>query len=156
MSDPINKSDASPLNKEAKKDENSEPLAFSPGNLKNLELASKNNLNESHSPKVTIETFHEQSKAKFQSAFFSGTYQDRVYVESLGSFRDRVIVDEEETRFIKNLRSVLKKNKKFKGEQFQDTKSKFSPVKFSNEKNPLLLPFYLGFCRKSLVIFVCP
>ena len=87
-------------------------VAFPPGNLKNLELASKNNLNDSHSPKVTIETFHEQSKAKFQSAFFSGTYQDRVYVESLGSFRDRVIVDEEETRFIKNLRSVLKKNKK--------------------------------------------
>ena len=79
------------------------------------------------SPKVTVESFSEQSRAKLKHAFFSGVYEDRVYVESLFSYRDRVIVDQDETGFNKSLKSVLKRGKKFQGEKFQGIKSKSNP-----------------------------
>ena len=88
-------------------------------------VVSVTTLDVSTSPKVTVESFSEQSRAKLKDAFFSGIYEDRVYVESLSSYRDRVIVDQEETGFIKSLKSVLKRGKKLQGEQFQGIKSKF-------------------------------
>ena len=48
-------------------------------------------LDMSNSPKVTAESFSEQSRAKLNNSFFSGVYEDRVYVERLCGYRDRVI-----------------------------------------------------------------
>ena len=81
-------------------------------------------LDVSQSPKLTAQSFGEYAKAKLENAFFSGTYEDRVYVESLGGYRDRVIVDQDEHGFIKSLKTVLKRGKKLQGEQFQGIKSK--------------------------------
>ena len=62
--------------------------------------------------------------SKLKSTFFSGKYEDRVYVESLGDYRDRVIVDDDEARFLRHLKSVLKRGKRFQGEAFQGISSK--------------------------------
>ena len=86
----------------------------------------RSDLNESSSPKVTAETFNVQSRDKLKDVFFSGTYEDRVFVECLRGYRDRVIIDEEECRFIKSLKSVLKRGKRLHGEQFQGIKSKYN------------------------------
>ena len=86
----------------------------------------RSDLNESSSPKVTAETFTTQSRDKLKDAFFSGTYEDRVFVECLQGYRDRVVIDEEEGRFIKSLKSVLKRGKRLHGEQFQGIKSKYN------------------------------
>lgn len=82
----------------------------------------RSDLNETSSPKVTAETFTAQSRDKLKDVFFSGTYEDRVFVECLQGYRDRVIIDEEESRFIKSLKSVLKRGKRLHGEQFQGIK----------------------------------
>ena len=86
----------------------------------------RSDLNESSSPKVTAETFNVQSRDKLKDVFFSGTYEDRVFVECLRGYRDRVIIDEEECRFIKSLKSVLKRGKRLHGERFQGIKSKYN------------------------------
>ena len=95
----------------------------SPNKARNTHLRS--DLNESSSPKVTAETFTVQSRDKLKDVFFSGTYEDRVFVECLHGYRDRVIIDEEESRFIKSLKSVLKRGKRLHGEQFHGIKSKY-------------------------------
>ena len=119
MSDEVEKVES--LNCEKKMIENVSTVGLNPKN----ELAlSKENLNVSNSPKVTAETFDEYSQSKLKDAFFSGTYEDRVYVESLKSYRDRVIIDEAEVRIIKSLKSVLRRGKKLQGENFQGIKSK--------------------------------
>ena len=119
MSDEVKKLDS--LNKEEKSNQTISMVRLSQKN----ELAlSKENLNETNSPKVTRETFNEYSLTKLKDVFFSGTYEDRVYVESLEGYRDRVIIDEEETRFSKSLKSVLRRGKKLCGDQFQGIKSK--------------------------------
>ena len=83
------------------------------------------NLNVSNSPKITVENFNEYSSSKLNSTFFSGKYEDRVYVESLGGYRDRVTVDDDEARFLRHLKSVLKRGKRFQGEAFQGISSKY-------------------------------
>lgn len=150
MSEQIEKPNISLQSNETNLDQNSEDIATPLGNLRNGGIVSKTNLNESHSPKVTPETFNEQSKAKFKDAFFSGTYEDRVYVESLGSYRDRVIVDEDEIRFIKSLRSVLKRGKKFQGDQFQGIKSKF--IRLVCSIHNISRPFYSAQTRVGIIL----
>jgi hypothetical protein len=86
----------------------------------------RSDLNESSSPKVTAETFTVQSRDKLKDVFFSGTYEDRVFVECLHGYRDRVIIDEEESRFVKSLKSVLRRGKRLHGEQFHGIKSKYN------------------------------
>ena len=110
------------LNSEKKLVENISTISLNP---KNEITLSKENLNETNSPKVTIETFSEYSQTKLGDVFFSGVYEDRVYVESLKGYRDRVIIDDEETRFLKSLKSVLRRGRKLQGENFQGIKSKF-------------------------------
>ena len=77
-----------------------------------------------NSPKVTAESFAMQSRTKLENTFFAGTYEDRVYVENLCGYRDRVTIDQDETHFVKNLRSVLRKGKKLQGDQFCGIESK--------------------------------
>ena len=101
--------------------------------------------NETNSPKISVETFTERSRTKLRDMFFSGTYEDRVYVESLQGYRDRVIVDEEETRFIKSLKSVLKRGKKLQNEQFQGIKSKFDQYMIC-----YTMKFYVSISRYKL------
>ena len=119
MSDEVKKLDS--LNKEEKSNQTISMVHLSPKN----ELAlSKENLNETNSPKVTRETFNEYSQTKLKDVFFSGTYEDRVYVECLKGYRDRVIIGEDENRFSKSLKSVLRRGKKLCGDEFQGIKSK--------------------------------
>ena len=121
MSDDIVESES--LNCEKELIENTSIVGLKPKN----ELAlSKENLNISNSPKVTAESFYEYSQTKLKDVFFSGVYEDRIYVESVKGYRDRVIVDEEEVRLIKSLKSVLRRGKKFQGENFHGIKSKLS------------------------------
>ena len=120
MSDEVERSNN--LNSEKKLVENISTINLNP---KNEITLSKENLNETNSPKVTIETFSEYSQTKLRDVFFSGVYEDRVYVETLKGYRDRVIIDDEETRFLKCLKSVLKRGRKLQGENFQGIKSKF-------------------------------
>ena len=110
------------LNSEKKLVENISTISLNP---KNEITLSKENLNETNSPKVTIETFSEYTQTKLRDVFFSGVYEDRVYVETLKGYRDRVIIDDEETRFLKSLKSVLRRGRKLQGENFQGIKSKF-------------------------------
>ena len=121
MSDEIVKSDS--LDCEKKLIENTSIVGLKPKNELTL---SKENLNISNSPKVTAESFYEYSQTKLKDVFFSGVYEDRIYVESVKGYRDRVIVDEEEVRLIKSLKSVLRRGKKFQGENFHGIKSKLS------------------------------
>ena len=121
MSDDIGKSES--LDCEKDLIENNTIVGLKPKNDLTL---SKENLNVSNSPKVTTESFYEYSQAKLKDVFFSGVYEDRIYVESVKGYRDRVIVDEEEARLIKSLKSVLRRGKKFQGENFQGIKSKSS------------------------------
>ena len=65
----------------------------------------RSDLNESSSPKVTPESFAEHAREKLKDTFFSGTYEDRVFLESIQGYRDRVIIDEEERRLIKSLKN---------------------------------------------------
>lgn len=117
MSDDIGKSES--LDCEKDLIENTTIVGLKPKNDLTL---SKENLNVSNSPKVTAESFYEYSQAKLKDVFFSGVYEDRIYVESVKGYRDRVIVDEEEARLIKSLKSVLRRGKKFQGENFQGIK----------------------------------
>ena len=110
------------LNSEKKLVENISTISLNP---KNEITLSKENLNETNSPKVTIETFSEYTQTKLRDVFFSGVYEDRVYVETVKGYRDRVIIDDEETRFLKSLKSVLRRGRKLQGENFQGIKSKF-------------------------------
>ena len=120
MSDEVERSNN--LNSEKKLVENISTISLNP---KTEITLSKENLNETNSPKVTIETFSEYSQTKLRDVFFSGVYEDRVYVETLKGYRDRVIIDDEEARFLKCLKSVLKRGRKLQGENFQGIKSKF-------------------------------
>ena len=121
MSDGIEKSES--LNCEKNLVEDTSIVGLKPKNELTL---SKENLNVSNSPKVTAESFYQYSQTKLKDVFFSGVYEDRIYVESAKGYRDRVIVDEEEARLIKSLKSVLRRGKKFHGENFQGIKSKSS------------------------------
>ena len=123
MSDGIEKSES--LNCEKNLVEDTSIVGLKPKNELTL---SKENLNVSNSPKVTAESFYQYSQTKLKDVFFSGVYEDRIYVESVKGYRDRVIVDEEEARLIKSLKSVLRRGKKLHGENFQGIKSKLSLV----------------------------
>ena len=126
MSDPIEEQEElSPTDDHPVSDGDQEKTEISATPTKNEIVLSHTNLNVSNSPKITAETFNEYSSSKLKSTFFSGKYEDRVYVESLGGYRDRVTVDDDEARFLRHLKSVLKRGKRFQGEAFQGISSKY-------------------------------
>ena len=125
MSDPIEEQEELSPTDDPVSDGGQEKIGILSTPTKNEIVLSHTNLNVSKSPKITAETFNEYSSSKLKSTFFSGKYEDRVYVESLGGYRDRVIVDDDEARFLKHLKSVLKRGKRFQGEAFQGISSKY-------------------------------
>ena len=126
MSDPVEEQEElSPTDDHPVSDGDQEKTEISATPTKNEIVLSHTNLNVSNSPKITAETFNEYSSSKLKSTFFSGKYEDRVYVESLGGYRDRVIVDDDEARFLRHLKSVLKRGKRFQGDAFQGISSKY-------------------------------
>ena len=125
MSDPIEEQEELSPTDDPVSDGGQEKIGILSTPTKNEIVLSHTNLNVSNSPKITAETFNEYSSSKLKSTFFSGKYEDRVYVESLGGYRDRVIVDDDEIRFLRHLKSVLKRGKRFQGETFQGIGSKY-------------------------------
>ena len=125
MSDPIEEQEELSPTDDPVSDGGQEKIGILSTPTKNEIVLSHTNLNVSHSPKITAETFNEYTSSKLKSTFFSGKYEDRVYVESLGGYRDRVIVDDDEARFLRHLKSVLKRGKRFQGEAFQGISSKY-------------------------------
>ena len=124
MSDAIEEQEKGSPTDDPVSDGGQEKIGISSTPTKNEIVLSHTNLNVSNSPKITAETFNEYSSSKLNSTFFSGKYEDRVYVENLGGYRDRVIVDDDEARFLRHLKSVLKRGKRFQGEAFQGISSK--------------------------------
>ena len=124
MSDPIEEQEELSPTDDPVSDGGQEKIEISSTPTKNEIVLLHTNLNVSNSPKITVENFNEYSSSKLNSTFFSGKYEDRVYVESLGGYRDRVIVDDDEARFLRHLKSVLKRGKRFQGEAFQGISSK--------------------------------
>ena len=126
MSDPVEEQEElSPTDDHPVSDGDQEKTEISATPTKNEIVLLHTNLNVSNSPKITVENFNEYSSSKLNSTFFSGKYEDRVYVENLGGYRDRVIVDDDEIRFLRHLKSVLKRGKRFQGETFQGIGSKY-------------------------------
>ena len=125
MSDPIEEKEEGSPTDDPVSDGGQEKIRILSTPTKNEIVLSHTNLNVSNSPKITAETFNEYSSSKLNSTFFSGKYEDRVYVENLGGYRDRVIVDDDEIRFLRHLKSVLKRGKRFQGEAFQGISSKY-------------------------------
>ena len=125
MSDPIEEQEELSPTDDPVSDGGQEKIEISSTPTKNEIVLLHTNLNVSNSPKITAETFNEYSSSKLNSTFFSGKYEDRVYVENLGGYRDRVIVDDDEIRFLRHLKSVLKRGKRFQGETFQGIGSKY-------------------------------
>ena len=125
MSDPIEEQEELSPTDDPVSDGGQDKIGILSTPTKNEIVLSHTNLNVSHSPKITAETFNEYTSSKLKSTFFSGKYEDRVYVESLGGYRDRVIVDDDEARFLRHLKSVLKRGKRFQGEAFQGISSKY-------------------------------
>ena len=126
MSDPVEEQEElSPTDDHPVSDGDQEKTEISATPTKNEIVLLHTNLNVSNSPKITVENFNEYSSSKLNSTFFSGKYEDRVYVENLGGYRDRVIVDGDEIRFLRHLKSVLKRGKRFQGDTFQGIGSKY-------------------------------
>ena len=125
MSDPIEEQEELSPTDDPVSDGGQEKIGILSTPTKNEIVLSHTNLNVSNSPKITAKNFNEYSSSKLNSTFFSGKYEDRVYVESLGGYRDRVIVDDDEARFLRHLKSVLKRGKRFQGEAFQGISSKY-------------------------------
>ena len=125
MSDPIEEQEELSPTYDPVSDGGQEKTGILSTPTKNEIVLSNTNLNVSNSPKITPETFNEYSSSKLNSTFFSGKYEDRVYVENLGGYRDRVIVDDDEIRFLRHLKSVLKRGKRFQAEAFQGISSKY-------------------------------
>ena len=126
MSDPVEEQEElSPTDDHPVSDGDQEKTEISATPTKNEIVLLHTNLNVSNSPKITVENFNEYSSSKLNSTFFSGKYEDRVYVENLGGYRDRVMVDDDEIRFLRHLKSVLKRGKRFQGDTFQGIGSKY-------------------------------
>ena len=125
MSDAIEEQEKGSPTDDPVSDGGQEKIGISSTPTKNEIVLSHTNLNVSNSPKITAETFNEYSSSKLNSTFFSGKYEDRVYVENLGGYRDRVIVDDDEIRFLRHLKSVMKRGKRFQGDTFQGIGSKY-------------------------------
>ena len=125
MSDPIEEQEELSPTDDPVSDGGQEKIEILSTPTKNEIVLLHTNLNASNSPKITAENFNEYSSSKLNSTFFSGKYEDRVYVENLGGYRDRVIVDDDEIRFLRHLKSVLKRGKRFQGETFQGIGSKY-------------------------------
>ena len=125
MSDPIGEQEELSPSDDPVSNGGQEKTGISSTPTKHEIVLSHTNLNVSNSPKITAENFNEYSSSKLNSTFFSGKYEDRVYVENLGGYRDRVIVDDDEIRFLRHLKSVLKRGKRFQGETFQGIGSKY-------------------------------
>ena len=126
MSGPIEEQEElSPTDDHPVSDGDQEKTEISATPTKNEIVLLHTNLNVSNSPKITVENFNEYSSSKLNSTFFSGKYEDRVYVENLGGYRDRVMVDDDEIRFLRHLKSVLKRGKRFQGDTFQGIGSKY-------------------------------
>ena len=126
MSDPVEEQEElSPTDDHPVSDGDQEKTEISATPTKNEIVLLHTNLNVSNSPKITAENFSEYSSSKLNSTFFSGKYEDRVYVESLRGYRDRVIVDDDEARFLRHLKSVMKRGKRFQGDTFQGIGSKY-------------------------------
>ena len=51
---------------------------------------------------------------KLSNAIFSGWYADRVWVDELGVYRDRIQVDDDEADFIRSVKSVHRRVKKIR------------------------------------------
>ena len=119
MSDPIEEQEELSPTDDPVSDGGQEKIEISSTPTKNEIVLLHTNLNVSNSPKITAENFSEYSSSKLNSTFFSGKYEDRVYVENLGGYRDRVMVDDDEIRFLRHLKSVLKRGKRFQGDTFQ-------------------------------------
>ena len=124
MSDPIEEKEEGSPTDDPVSDGGQEKIEILSTPTKNEIVLLHTNLNVSNSPKITAENFNEYSSSKLNGTFFSGKYEDRVYVENLGGYRDRVIVDDDEARFLRHLKSVLKRGKRFQGEAFQGISSK--------------------------------
>ena len=61
---------------------------------------------------------------KLRGLFFSGKYVDRSLLEEIGSYRDRVVIDPEESAALKTIKSVFKKCKGMGSRNLVGIKSK--------------------------------
>ena len=60
----------------------------------------------------SIKEYMQLSGQRLTGLFFSGRYEDRIWVEPLGAYRDRVVVDDYQTDVIKTLKTIHRKAKK--------------------------------------------
>lgn len=63
-------------------------------------------------PGTPPQDYRELTCQRLAGLFFSGRYEDRVWVESVAAYRDRIIVDGYQTDVVKTLKTVLRKAKK--------------------------------------------
>ena len=63
-------------------------------------------------PGTPPQEYRELTCQRLAGLFFSGRYEDRVWVESVAAYRDRIIVDGYQTDVVKTLKTVLRKAKK--------------------------------------------
>ena len=78
----------------------------------------------------SIKEYMQLSGQRLTGLFFSGRYEDRVWVEPLNAYRDRVVVDDYQADVIKTLKTIHRKAKKavphFNG--IQSKRSKIVPI----------------------------
>ena len=64
------------------------------------------------SPGTPNQDYVTHAEQKLTGMFFSGNYVDRIFVDPVSAYRDRIVVDPEESVPIRALRSVHKKAKR--------------------------------------------